>query len=106
VSETQAQGTRVKRQSLFGAVGKGAQDPTTAVQPAAPPAEESRSVAPRAAARGRQDRQDKRQIAGFFSAECARQLRMLAAEKDTTVQELLKEGLNLMFTVHGKAPIA
>jgi hypothetical protein len=31
---------------------------------------------------------------------------MLAAEKDTTVQELLKEGLNLMFSSHGKAPIA
>jgi hypothetical protein len=31
---------------------------------------------------------------------------MLAAEKDTTVQDLIKEGLNLMFTAHGKPPIA
>jgi hypothetical protein len=31
---------------------------------------------------------------------------MLAAEEDTTVQELLKEGLNMMFSSHGKAPIA
>jgi hypothetical protein len=31
---------------------------------------------------------------------------MLAAEKDTTVQDLLKEGLNMMFASHGKPPIA
>ena len=60
----------------------------------------------RAAVRGRQDRSDKRQIAGFFSPECAKQLRMLAAEQDTTVQELIRDGLNLMFQKHGKPPIA
>jgi hypothetical protein len=31
---------------------------------------------------------------------------MLAAEQDTTVQDLIKEGLNLMFSAHGKPPIA
>jgi hypothetical protein len=31
---------------------------------------------------------------------------MLAAEEDTTVQDLIKEGLNLVFTAHGKPPIA
>lgn len=56
--------------------------------------------------RGRQDRSDKRQIAGFFSPECAKQLRMLAAEQDTTVQELIRDGLNLMFQKHSKSPIA
>jgi hypothetical protein len=68
--------------------------------------EPAKAPAPRAAIRGRQDRQDKRQIAGFFSAECAKQLRMLAAEQDTTVQDLIREGLNLMFSAHGKPPIA
>ena len=100
---TQARG---KRPSLFGAVGKGGPEPSQDSQPAAAVKEEPRPPSARVAPRGRQDRQDKRQIAGFFSAECARQLRMLAAEKDTTVQELLKEGLNMMFTSHGKAPIA
>jgi hypothetical protein len=99
--------SRTKRPSLFGAVGKGAQE----VAPEAPPAvtapkEETPPATTRASPRGRQDRQDKRQIAGFFSPECARQLRMLAAEEDTTVQELLKEGLNMMFASHGKPPIA
>jgi len=97
---------RNKRPSLFGAVGKGGVDSPSDPQPAAVTKDEPRPAAPRAAARGRQDRQDKRQIAGFFSPECARQLRMLAAEKDTTVQDLLKEGLNMMFAAHGKAPIA
>jgi len=60
----------------------------------------------RAAVRGRQDRRDKRQIAGFFSPECAKQVRMLAAEQDTTVQELIRDGLNLMFQKHGKPPVA
>lgn len=60
----------------------------------------------RTAVRGRQDRSDKRQIAGFFSPECAKQLRMLAAEQDTTVQELIRDGLNLMFQKHSKPPIA
>ena len=60
----------------------------------------------RAAVRGRQDRSDKRQVAGFFSPECAKQLRMLAAEQDTTVQELIRDGLNLMFQKRGKPPIA
>jgi hypothetical protein len=93
------------RPSLFGTVNK-----TTAKQQADPPPAEQADAAGRpsrrSATRGRQDRQDKRQIAGFFSAECAKQLRMLAAEHDTTVQELLREGLNMMFQTHGKPPIA
>jgi antitoxin-like ribbon-helix-helix protein len=106
VETTQGQGNRQKRPSLFGAVGKGLPEAAAGTDAPPPAPEESRQTAVRAAPRGRQDRQDKRQIAGFFSAECARQLRMLAAEKDTTVQELLKGGLNMMFVSHGKPPIA
>ena len=103
MSEAQTSGKK-GRPSLFGSVGKAA----TAEQVEPPPNqnETPQPRTPRAATRGRQDRQDKRQIAGFFSSECAKQLRMLAAEKDTTVQDLIKEGLNLMFTAHGKPPIA
>lgn len=91
-----------KRPSLFGAV---APDKPAAKNDGAP-AEQPTERAARAAIRGRQDRQDKRQIAGFFSPACAKQLRMLAAEEDTTVQDLLKEALNLMFQAHSKPPIA
>ena len=101
MADTQA-AARKTRPSLFGAVETPQPEPQAA--PAAHPA--PKIPARRSGARGRQDRQDKRQIAGFFSPECAKQLRMLAAEADTTVQDLLREGLNLMFREHGKPPIA
>lgn len=104
MGEAQTSGKKV-RPSLFGTVAK-AQSAADHPGPAAIDKEPPRPPTPRAAIRGRQDRQDKRQIAGFFSAECAKQLRMLAAEQDTTVQDLIKEGLNLMFSAHGKPPIA
>lgn len=103
MSETQASGKK-SRPSLFGAVGKAA--PAERIESTPNLDDPPQARTPRAATRGRQDRQDKRQVAGFFSAECAKQLRMLAAEEDTTVQDLIKEGLNLMFTAHGKPPIA
>jgi hypothetical protein len=108
-----AQGTDRKtagsRPSLFKSVGPGraaGMPPAPAIATDETDHQPSSVTANRTAVRGRRDREDKRQIAGFFSPECAKQLRMLAAEQDTTVQELLKEGLNLMFLKHGKAPIA
>jgi hypothetical protein len=44
------------------------------------------------------------QIAGFFTPEASKQLRLLALE--TTVQSLLAEALNDLFTKHRKPPIA
>jgi hypothetical protein len=104
MSESQTPGKK-GRPSLFGTIGKA---PSAADHPEPATIEKGprKAPAPRAAIRGRQDRQDKRQIAGFFSAECAKQLRVLAAEQDTTVQDLIREGLNLMFSAHGKPPIA
>lgn len=94
------------RPSLFKSVA-----PTRTEEPPATPVRgnEERAAgvpAKRAAVRGRQDRSDKRQVAGFFSPECAKQLRMLAAEQDTTVQELIRVGLNVVFQKYGKPPIA
>lgn len=42
-------------------------------------------------------------VAGHFDPRIARQLRMIAAEEDTTVQALLEEALNLLFVKKGKA---
>ncbi|MGQ3671271.1 ribbon-helix-helix domain-containing protein [Xanthobacter sp. TB0136] len=47
-----------------------------------------------------------RLIGGHFPPEVARQLRMLAAEDDTTVQALLEEAIDLLFVKKGKAAIA
>jgi hypothetical protein len=53
------------------------------------------------AGRGRFDRPSRRNtklIGGHFSPELARQLRMLAAEEDTTIQALLEEAIQLLLT--------
>jgi len=42
-------------------------------------------------------------VAGHFDPRIARQLRMIAAEEDTTVQSLLEEALDLLFVKKGKA---
>lgn len=48
----------------------------------------------------------KRSIGGHFSGETLRQLRVLAAEKDCTIQDLLAEALNDLFRKHNKSAIA
>lgn len=45
-------------------------------------------------------------VTGYFPPEVKKQLRMLAAEKDTTIQGLLAEALNGLFAAHGKPEIA
>lgn len=45
---------------------------------------------------GRPSRQNTRLIGGHFPPEVSRQLRILAAEEDTTVQALLEEAINLL----------
>lgn len=56
-------------------------------------------------ARRRGDRSGTRLIAGHFEPSVARQLRMLAAEEDTTIQALLAEALDLLFVKKGKGKI-
>jgi hypothetical protein len=48
----------------------------------------------------------RRQIAGWFAPEVARQLHMIALEEDTTLQALMAEAFNDVFTKRGKPPIA
>jgi hypothetical protein len=54
----------------------------------------------------RPDRKDKRLIGGYFDMQVSQQLRILAAEKNTTIQELVREFLNDGFQKHGKSRIA
>jgi len=62
------------------------------------PAEDTSGAAP--------SRVGRVQIAGFFSKEASKQLRLLALETDGTVQSLLAEALNDLFAKHHKPPIA
>lgn len=90
------------------------QAPTEEVKPAAPPrrgraaeasAPEEVAVTPPVEKVRRPGRAGTRLIGGHFPPEVARQLRMLAAEEDTTVQALLEEAIDLLFVKKGKAAI-
>ena len=73
----------------------------TAAGAAAAPADTSaaaRSVAP--------SRVGKKVVAGYFDPAVAKQLKQMTVDQDTTIQALLVEALNLLFTKHGKPPIA
>jgi hypothetical protein len=66
---------------------------TAAVTPASPPDERSN----RSPVFDRPSRRNTKLIGGHFSPELAKQLRMLAAEEDTTIQALLEEAIQLLF---------
>lgn len=53
----------------------------------------------------RPSRQGTKLVAGHFDPKVARQLRIIAAEEDTTVQALLEEALDLLFVKKGRAHI-
>ncbi len=50
----------------------------------------------------RPSRDGQRLIAGHFDPKIAKQLKLLAAEEDTTVQSLLEEALHLLFLKKGQ----
>jgi hypothetical protein len=54
----------------------------------------------------RPGRDGKSNVTGYFPPEVKKQLRILAAERSTTIQELLAEALNDLFAKHGKPEIA
>lgn len=49
-------------------------------------------------------RTGKTMIAGYFSPEMARAVKMLAVERGVTVQALIGEGLDMVLRQHGKNP--
>ncbi len=51
-------------------------------------------------------RRGKKNISGYFSPEVHRQLRVIAAEEDKNLQEILGDALNELFERRGKPPIA
>lgn len=51
-------------------------------------------------------RDNKRHVGGFFDPVVSKQLKILAAESDQTIQSLLAEALNDLFNKHGKSSVA
>ena len=51
-------------------------------------------------------RRGKKNISGYFAPEVHRQLRIIAAEEDKNLQEILGDALNVFFQHKGRPPIA
>jgi len=51
-------------------------------------------------------RRGKKTIAGFFDPAASRQLKQIALEEGSSVQELLREAINDLFEKRGKSRIA
>ena len=54
----------------------------------------------------RPSREGKSNVTGYFPPAVKKQLRILAADRDTTIQDLLAEALNDLFAKYGKPEIA
>lgn len=63
------------------------------------------AVARRAAPPPQRARTGKTMIAGYFSPDMARAVKLLAVERGVTVQALIGEGLDLVLEAAGKAPM-
>jgi hypothetical protein len=77
-------------------------------QAATPPVEEPVAplkTEPKAEKFFRPSREGRKLIAGHFPPKTAKQLKILAAEEDTTVQALLEEALELLFVKKGRGAI-
>lgn len=73
--------------------------------PPSEPAVKEKGTAPA----GRQQspsRVGKKPVTVYYGKEAHLQLKILAAENDTTIQELHEDALNALFVKHGKPPIA
>ena len=53
-----------------------------------------------------QEAPKKKHIGGYFSNEVYTQMKILCAETGMTTQEVLAKGLNAIFQMHDKPPIA
>ena len=51
-------------------------------------------------------RKGKKAVVGYFDPAVSRQLKQIALDEETNVQEVLKEAINDLFLKKGKPPIA
>ncbi len=82
-----------------------ARDPAPAGAPGAGAAPEAEAD-PAATPVYRPVRDGRRFVGAHFHPEIARQLRMIAAEDDTTIQALLEEAIDLLLAKKGRATMA
>ena len=88
--------------TLSEALGQVAERPAMAAAP--PPAPKPPVSNPRPTQQP--SRQGTKTVAGHFEPQVSKQLKQLALDLDSNVQELLREALNDLFRKHGKPPVA
>ncbi len=88
-----------KKPSLSAAL----RDMTT--RPATPTAMPEITI-PESEASKRLSRQGMKVVSGHFDPAVSKQLKLLAIERNTTLQDLLAEAINDLFSKHQKSPIA
>lgn len=91
------------RNSLQAVLERQARGPAEVAPTAPSQADESHT--PTSSKFHRPSREGRRLIAGHFDPKVAKQLKLLAAEEETTVQALLEEALDLLFVKKGKGVI-
>lgn len=72
----------------------------------APPPQPQAVAAPEVRPSRTPSRRGKKTIAGFFDPAASRQLRQLALDEGSNVQDLLREAINDLFEKRGKPRIA
>ncbi len=96
------------RNAMQAVLDRAAQQPSAPPEPAkvAAPAGRRPSAQPDATpVFDRPSRRNTKLIGGHFRPELARQLRMLAAEEDTTIQALLEEAIQLLLAKKARGQI-
>ncbi len=98
-------GPAAPRNSLQAVLDRQAATPATE-EPVAPPKKPAPAkTEPKTEKFFRPSREGRKLIAGHFPPKTAKQLKILAAEEDTTVQALLEEALELLFVKKGRGAI-
>ena len=93
------------RNSLQAVLDRQAATPA-AEEPVVPPKKSAPAQPePKAEKFFRPSREGRKLIAGHFPPKTAKQLKILAAEEETTVQALLEEALELLFVKKGRGAI-
>lgn len=82
-----------------------APEPATAIQAPRVKPKPVAVVAPPAVETTPKARDGKTMIAGYFSPQMAKAVKLLAVERDTTVQALIGEGLDAILHKYGKHPM-
>jgi len=94
-----------KRPDLRQALKPRTEVPVAAPQPAPQQDNASASAPTPKSPYFRPSREGKANVTGYFPPAVKKQLRILAADRDTTIQDLLAEALNDLFAKHGKPEI-